>query len=124
MIEVLSADRHLANGEGILDEILKGDLGLELVQANREVGVLHLPGQHLGQAVVAPSGCVDSEAVARDEDRPEEGETLDVVPVGVAHQNRGFDRAAALEQIEPQRSGTGSAVEDELRSGRGAKRDA
>jgi hypothetical protein len=43
MVKILGADRDPANTKGALAHLVNSDLGSELAQSNRKVGVLHLP---------------------------------------------------------------------------------
>ena len=70
---------------------------------------------------------VDVEAVARHEDRREEREALDVVPVGVRQQHRGDALAAphvAGHELVPEAHDAGPHVEDDQLAARAVHRDA
>jgi len=93
-----------------LDEV---DVRAEILELDGKVRVLHLAGEGTFQGSVQTPCAVDPEAAARDVGGHEEGEALNMVPVGVRHQdvNR-RERAPAAENVEAQRSGPGAAVED------------
>ena len=125
VVQVLRGDLHVPVGEGVLSQLAELDRGLQLGDPDREVGVLHLPGQDVGEAPLAPSRRVDPEAVPLEEERFEEGESLDVVPVGVAEEEAGFEALRKLGgELLAQQARTGPAVEDEMGSGGGPELDA
>lgn len=83
MVQILGGDRRVADGEGVFAEVVERDRRLQLLELDREIGVLHLPGQHLGELGIATGRGVDRDVAVRVEERAEEGEALDMVPVGV-----------------------------------------
>jgi hypothetical protein len=124
VIQVLCLDRRITDRERILAQVVELDLGLELVEADREVGVLHLPGQDAQELFVAARWRVDRETVARHEGRPKERKALDVVPMGVTQKHRAGDWTAPLEQREAKAARPGPTIEHDQRAGLRAELDA
>ena len=80
----MRADLEVGDGERPLDEIVIIDHTAELVDADREVGVLHLAGQRVAERCPQPGRAVDVPRVTGIEQRLEERQSLDVIPVEVA----------------------------------------
>ena len=59
-----------------------------------EVGVLHLPRKRFAQRGAEAARHIDVPLVARPEKGSEEGQALDVIPVGVANQDMATHRVA------------------------------
>ena len=79
--------------EGALAQVMVANRGAHLAERHREIGVLHLPGERLLEPPATAARRVDVPLVARDEQRREEGEALDVVPMRVADQEVAPDGA-------------------------------
>ena len=94
VVQVVRPYHQIADLERALDQLVELDLGANLVERHREVLVVHLAGKRLVQRHVEASGTVHV-PVATAEERFEERETLDVVPVGVAEEDRSGHRLAA-----------------------------
>ena len=92
VVEVAGEDVDLADLEGALDQVVVPGGRAELFQRDREVGVLHLPGQRLLEPVAEPSRRVDVPLAAGLEEGREEREPLDVIPVGVGDEEMAADR--------------------------------
>jgi hypothetical protein len=60
------------------------DLSSALIQRNRKIGILHLPGQNLMERFPDPFGAVYVPFVPAHEKRIKEWDALDVVPMRVA----------------------------------------
>ena len=84
--------RDVADGEGALDEVVVVDGRGELLDRDREVGVLHLSGERLAERTGQTAGTVDVPRAVRLEQGGEERQALDVVPVGVADEEVAVDR--------------------------------
>ena len=74
-----------------LDEVVVLDRRVEVEQLDREVRVLHLTRERLVDRRVEPAGPVDVPDVAGLEQRREERQALDVVPVGVPDEEVAVD---------------------------------
>src|SRR5262245_56871544 len=86
MVEVARDDAHLADLEAALLEIVESDRRATLRECDGEVGVFHLPGQRRLELLAEAAGRIDIPLVITVEERREEGEPLDVVPVRVRDQ--------------------------------------
>ena len=89
-------------------------VGAKGIEGHGEVLELLLPFQPPTQALMSPA---DGELVAGHVHGAEEGNAHDVVPVGVAEKQMGLALALAelgLEQVLPQDTDAGTAVEDEV----------
>ncbi len=113
VVEVAGGDHRPAEVEASLDEILVVDLGLQLFEGDGEVAVLHLPRQDLAQRCAEAARTVDAPPVVGLEQRREERQTLDVIPVGVTDEDVPVDGIAGrpVEQVEAQGMATGAAVD-------------
>ena len=87
VVEILRGDAHVADREPALDHFVKMHVRGERVQRDREVGIIHLPGEHVAQRLAEAARAVDVPLVARDEERREERQTLNVIPVRVRDQD-------------------------------------
>jgi hypothetical protein len=127
VVQVLGADRGVPHLEDALDQVVVADLGRELVQSNGEVLVLHLPGEDMVERLDEAMRAEDLPPAPRHEQRGEEGDPLDVVPVGVADQDRTGRRqpggGAFLHQRQPQAAGAGTAIQHQQRAATGPHLD-
>ena len=118
MVQVLRPYHQIADLESALDQLVERDFGPNLVERHREVLIVHLAGKRLVQRHVEASGTVHV-PVASAEERFEERETLDVVPVGVAEEDRSGHRIAAgsclLDERSTKDSSSRAAVEHDQR---------
>ena len=87
VVEVLRAHHHVVDLEHALDELVVADPASELIDRDGEVRIAHLGGERLAQRFVHATRAVDV-PLARAVQRGEERQALDVVPVGVAEQQR------------------------------------
>ena len=125
MVQVLRDDADARDAVAALVEVDVGELRRELRELDREVGVLHLSGHHLGERAAAAPRRVDHEPRGRREERGEEREALDVVPVGVAQQERRGERPRARAgEGGAERADAGAAVEHEPGAAAGRHLDA
>mmetsp|Transcript_5577 Transcript_5577/g.15690 ORF Transcript_5577/g.15690 Transcript_5577/m.15690 type:complete len:520 (-) Transcript_5577:250-1809(-) len=110
-----------------LGEIVVPDVGPQVVEIDGEVIVLHLPGERIANTPGAAPGAVHVPRHAGDEQRDEERESLDMIPVRVGDE----DVAAAVpglavgpaaevlpDHVLAEAVGTGPHVQDDARSGR------
>ena len=115
VMEVLREDPDAPHLVRSLAELLERYRRRKLRDVHGEVGELHLAGEHFAQRARASFRSADGDAIAGDEQRGEEGEALDVIPVGVTEQDRHRERtASARDELGTQRACAGPAVEDEV----------
>ncbi len=118
MVEEPGVDVDVVDVEHAFDEVLVDDRGGELIDRHRKVGVLHLTGEDLRQRAAEAAGARDAPTASLLEQRREERQTLDVVPVGVADEDVAVDRCpvGVLDQLLAERMRSGTAVDDHQRS--------
>ena len=125
VIEVARGHADVADREVALHEVVVAQRGLELLHADREVLVLHLPGQGVAQRLAQAARGVHVPLVTAQEERREERKALDVVPVGVRDQHVAvIGRGPLGHQRVAEAVGAGAAVQDEQRPRRRAHLDA
>src|SRR5205823_4655084 len=120
VVQELRADPKATDAELALAELDDLDLRRELIHRHREVRVVHLPAERLGERPIDTGGTVDREVRPGEERRKEERQPLDVVGVGVADEEVRSDRAAPRER-DAELPRAGAAVEDEERAVVGAR---
>src|SRR5262249_17061384 len=117
MVQVLGNDAHAPDRKLSLDEVVIPDAGVELLQCHRKIRVLHLAGERRFKLVPDAGWGVDIPLVAGDEQRREEGEALDVIPVRVGNEQVAAQRVlAGGQQRLPETMGAGAAIQDDERS--------
>jgi hypothetical protein len=84
MIQITGREFDIVDGKSTFHKVMKPDLGFTLIQCNRKVVVLHLPGQNLTQGFPDPFGAVYVPFAPAHEKRIKEWDALDVVPMRVA----------------------------------------
>src|SRR5262249_30887783 len=99
--------------EAAFDEVVVADRRAELCERHGKVRVLHLTSQRLLELLPEPAGSVDVPFVTAPEERREEREPLDVVPVRVGDHQMAADGGAARHQRLPEAVAPGAAVEHE-----------
>ncbi len=124
VVQVPGGDRDVVDLELALDEVVVLDRGAEVEELDREVRVLHLARERLVDRRVEPPGPVHVPHVAGHEQRREERQALDVVPVRVADEEVPVDPATGPHELLAQLVDAGPAVEHEQRAGVGAHRHA
>ena len=87
MIQIVGGDLDIVDIEGALDEVVIANLGPALIERDREVCILHLPGQGFTQGLAQALRAVDVPFVAGHKKRSEEWDALDVIPMRVADQD-------------------------------------
>src|SRR6202035_1908049 len=92
VVEVLGRDPRPADLIGALGKLVVSDLSRKLAELDGEVGELHLAREGLLERAAASLGRPDGKDVTRHEDRFEERESLNVIPMGVAQENTPLDR--------------------------------
>ena len=114
MIQKLRGDANAAQVVCAFPQIAVSDLRSQLGQLDREIRVFHLPGKHFGQRTVRALRPAHRQAVSRNEQRREEGKSLDVIPVSMAEQNGCLDRLGSVaQQVAAQGARAGAAIENE-----------
>src|SRR5207237_6419377 len=106
-------DLDVVDPQPSLDQLMIADRRAELLEAHWKIGVLHLAGERVAQCLAEAARRVDVPFVAGLEQRPEERDALDVVPVGVADQDMAAQRLAAGHKLASENLGAGSHVEDD-----------
>src|SRR5215510_6581885 len=87
MVQVMSDDSDVVDVEGAFDKIVIANGSSELIRRDGKVSVLHLTGERFTQGLVETLGTVDVPLIARHEERGEERDPLDVIPVRVADED-------------------------------------
>ena len=114
MMEVLRDDPRAADLVRSFSELPEGDGGRKLADLDGEVRELHLTGENFGQRMSAPFRTADRDLVPANEERGEEGEALDVIPVRVAEQDHCRDGLRGVcHELRAQRASARPAVEYE-----------
>ena len=116
MVQVLRGDFDTVDLKGAFLEFHEADVGGHVVELNGEVRVFHLAGDDVLELFVEVHGAVDREFVAGDERGHEEGEAVDVVPVGMAEEDVGAHGAAAAHEVEPEFAHARAKVDNEQRA--------
>jgi len=84
MIQVPRVHGHAANLEFTFDKLVIANCSAHLIEPNREVRVLHLPGQRVLHGLSDSFGSVDVPLVSLTEQWCEERKAMNVVPMGMA----------------------------------------
>ena len=114
VVEEPGGDPHIADLEGLLGQVAVFDFGAERVERDREIGELHLPGKRFAQSIAEPARRIERPRVARHEQRGEERDPLDMIPVGVADEDRTLFAARILfEDMLAQIVRAGAAIDDQ-----------
>ena len=113
MIQVLGGNLDVVDLEGALDQVVIANPGAALIERDREVGILHLPGKGLTQGLAEAVRAVDVPFVAGHEQRREERDALDVIPVRMADQDMAARAlSAGRDQLLTERVSPSSAIQD------------
>ena len=123
VVQILRGHANRTDLEDALRQVGVAEFGHQGIQVDGRVLVGHLPGEGGLQPPITPARGVHRPSRALDEERIEEREPLDVIPVGVADQQVPDDGFAALRQrfAEPVRARP--AVQYDERSIRSAQFD-
>ena len=120
VVEQVGADPHAVNLFTPLVDVPIFNLRTELGKLNREVGIFHLPGKHVGKGTVGTLWSANSKPVARNEKGNEERKPLNVIPVGVAEQNGGGDGFRCVgHQVNTQGTRAGAGIKNVAPAGLG-----
>jgi len=96
----MSDDFDVLYMEGAFDKIMITNCSHELIGCDGKVCVLHLTGECFAQGLVETLGTVNVPLVARHEERGEEWDPLNVIPVSVSDEDMTAQTAiAARHQI-------------------------
>ena len=125
VIEVLRRHGDVTDLDDAFDEIVVVDSGSHLVGGDREVRILHLACQRVPDRVAQSARPVDVPGVPGSEQRGEERDPLDVVPVRVTDQQVTVDRrpTCRLDQMPAEVVRSRTAVDHDQRSAAGAHLD-
>jgi hypothetical protein len=113
----MSDDFDIVDVEGAFDKIVITNCSSELIRCDGKVSVLHLTGERFAQGLVETLGTVNVPLVARYEERGEERDPLNVIPVRVTDEDMTAQTAsAARHQILAEGMCSSPAVNDDERS--------
>ena len=113
MMEKLRRHPHPADRVDALVQLVVADRGRQLAQRNREIGELHLTGQHVMQRAAAAFRAIDRDGVPFDKGRAEERKALNVIPVRMSEENVRVNGFLALgHQLGGQPVRAGAAVKN------------
>ena len=97
MIEISRGNFYVADIEAALEQVMVANGGAEAVERDREIGVLHLPGERLTQGRAKAFWTINVPFGAIAEKRSEKRDALDMIPMRVADQDiSAFRRAPAM----------------------------
>src|SRR5262245_64003812 len=117
MVQVMSDDFDVVDVEGAFDKIMIANCSSELIRRDGKVGVLHLTGERFAHGLVKTLGTVNVPLVARYEERGEERDPLNVIPVRVADEDMTAQSfGAARHQILAEGMCSSPAINDDERS--------
>ena len=121
MIEVARQDLYVADIEGPLDKVMIANRSPELIRGNREISVLHLPGQRFAHGLVKAPWAVDVPFIAGRKKRREKRNALNVIPMRVADQDMTSQALGVpRDKILTKGMSSATAVENDKRSARRA----
>ena len=121
VIQVLGRDADAAELERTLGQVVEAEVRTHRLHRDRRVLVGHLPLEGLLQRAPTSTGCIDLPITARREEGGKEGKTLNVIPVGVADQERAAQAtAAARHELGSEPVSARTTVENQQRAIRGA----
>jgi len=117
VIQVTCPNRDVCDLKGAFYKLMVSDSRAEVVQLDWEVGILHLAFEGIPQRSVHSFGCIKVPLILWREERREEWDTLDVVPMRMAEQYVSPERLAMRsEQILAELPYAGSAVYNDERA--------
>src|SRR5262249_11882149 len=123
MVEISRRHLDVADVEGAFDQVVITDGGAELVERDRKIRVLHLARERLAQGLAEALGAIDVPIGAGAEERSEERNALDMIPMGVTDQDMpALD--IARDQFLAERVGACPAIDHDQRATRRAHLDA
>ena len=95
MVQILRRHSNAPEIKHALRQIVEPDLGVQGLKCDREILVGHLSCEARLELPAAAARGVDLPEVARDEQRREEWESLNVIPMGVRDEEMAMGRAVA-----------------------------
>src|SRR5262245_27908528 len=114
MVQVMSDDFDVVDVEGTFDKIVIAGWSSEWSRRCGKGGVLHRTGERFAHGLVKTLGTVNVPLVARHEERGEEWDPLDVIPVRVADEDMTAQSfGPARHQILAEGMCAGPAVNDD-----------
>src|SRR5262245_19747439 len=116
MVKVLGFDRNVIERQGPFDQVVVVNGGTELLELQREIRILHLPGQRLAQRRSQSARRIAVPFIPGPKERSEERQSLYMIPVGMTDENVALDRFHGCRQFLSQREGTGAHVQHDKRS--------
>ncbi len=93
MVQKARADAGVINRKAAFGQIVKADARAQLIERDREIGVLHLTGEGFPEGLAETGRAVDVPVATTSEQRRKKGETLNVIPVRVADQDAAPQRS-------------------------------
>jgi hypothetical protein len=112
VIEIAGCHLDVRNLEQSLHEVMIANGSAELLEGDREIGVLHLPRKSLFEAFSKPSWGIDVPDISRNKERSKEWEALDMVPMGVGDQQVAMHGLRSRsDQVLPEAMCTGTTVQ-------------
>src|SRR6266498_1646555 len=113
MVEVTGRDPDIVDVESTLDKIMVVDRGSKLIERDGEICVLHLPGQCFAQGLAKAFRAVNIPFVTGRENRSEERQALDMIPMGMTDQDVAAHAfQAGRHEFLAEGVGSGSAIKD------------
>ena len=117
MIQIARGDADTADVETAFAKVVELNAGAEALQIDREILIGHLSGERPLEVSPEAARGVDVPLGAGYEERSEEGEPLNMVPVGVADEEVAVHRAVgSRHELATKLIRTGAAVDDNPRS--------
>ena len=116
VVEIARGHLDVVDPQPSLDQLMIADRRAELLDAHWKIGVLHLAGERVAQCLAEAARRVDVPFMPGLEQRPEERDALDVVPVGVADQDMAAQLSAAGHQLVSENRGARPHVEHDQRA--------
>ncbi len=125
VVHVVGGDADVVDLDAAFDQVVVADLGGELLDRDRKIGVLHLARERLADRRPEAARSVDVPLEVPLEQRRQERQALDVVPVRMADEDMTPARPVRLrEQRLAEAVRAGAAIEQDQRAARAAHLDA
>ena len=116
MVEIARLDRDIVDHEAPFAQVVVAHGCAEGLGRDREIGVFHLPGECVLERFAEALRRVEIPLVAGNEERREERDALDMIPVGVADQHMPARRLAFAHDRLPKLVPARPAVDHEPRA--------
>src|SRR5215510_4400105 len=124
VIQILRLHQDVTDAEKAFFDFVVVNSACQVLQLDREVRILHLPGKGVLQTALECRGAVDVQLGAWYERRSEKRKALNVIPMGMADEQVNPLGAGSSQEIETQRPDAGSAVQHDGSAVLGADLDA